>query len=94
MEIAKTFNKYFIEDIGDCFQSSLEDVPKQIYEPVVYKALDFKLLDMKSLKCLVKLLRNTVGGEEGLTTEIIRKSVEPIANTLFAFITVHKNLGL
>lgn len=40
----------------------------------------FNLVDMKLLKTFLKALKETGGSEEGLTTQIIKDSVEVTAN--------------
>jgi hypothetical protein len=93
-KISEKFNIYFIDsiknivDILKCKPAVVLNNNREISEMNT-----FKLIDMRDLKSALAIMKNTGGGESGITTSILKDSAEVIADRFIDFINYSLTYG-
>jgi hypothetical protein len=84
LTIAENFNGYFVKSIQDIVENikmnNDTDFEQDVFQDNRNTFSTFRTLDMPTFKKIVRSLKNTAGGENGITTKILRDAVEVIAN--------------
>jgi hypothetical protein len=93
-KISEKFNIYFIDSIKnivDILKCKPAVVLNNNHE--ISEMNTFKLIDMRDLKSALAIMKNTGGGESGITTSILKDSAEVIADRFIDLINCSLTYG-
>jgi NADPH-dependent 7-cyano-7-deazaguanine reductase QueF len=97
LQIAESFNSYFVKSVEDI----VKDIKNQCdgkYEEIKIEKInnfnEFCTMDMLSFKQIVSSLKNCGGGEEGVTTSILKDVVDVVGNRLLDVVNTSLSKGI